>query len=57
MLLRARRAAEAAPAQLRLAAVRPEVRRVLEMTGTSRLLRQYPTLAAAQARQEHHAPR
>ena len=46
-LLRARRAAAAAGAQFRLAAVRPAVQRVLEMTGTSVLLRMYPTLEAA----------
>ena len=38
---------EAAGAQLRLAAVRPAVQRVLDRTGTSRLLRLYPTLEAA----------
>ena len=46
-LLRARRAAEAAGAQLRLAAVRPAVRRALELTGTSGLLPVYRTLEAA----------
>ncbi len=56
VLVRARRAAEAAGAQLRLAAVRPEVRRVLDRTGTGSLLRLYPTLAAAQGGEEHHAP-
>jgi hypothetical protein len=53
-LLRARRATEAAGAQLQLAAVRPAVQRVLDLTGTSGLLRPYPSLAAArdgQARQ------
>lgn len=46
-LLRARRAAEAAGAQLRLAAVRPAVQRVLDLRGTSGLLRLYPSLDAA----------
>lgn len=46
-LMQARRAAEAAGAQLRLAAMRPAVRRVLDRTGTSGLLRQYPGLEAA----------
>lgn len=46
-LLRARRAAEAAGAQFRLAAVQPAVRRVLDLTGTSGLLRLYPAPEAA----------
>jgi anti-sigma B factor antagonist len=52
-LLRARRAAEAAGAQLRLAAVRPAVQRVLGLTGTSGLLRLYPTLDAARDGRAH----
>ena len=37
-LLRARRAAQASGARLRLAAVTPAVQRILEITGTSKLL-------------------
>ena len=48
-LLRAHRATGAAGAQLRLAQVRPGIQRVLELTGTIRLLRPYPTLDAARA--------
>jgi len=55
-LLQARRAAEAAGAQFRLAAVRPGVQRALEMTGTSGLLPMYPTLEAARDGQPRWHP-
>ncbi|HEU5421027.1 MAG TPA: STAS domain-containing protein [Streptosporangiaceae bacterium] len=48
-LLRARAAASAAGAQLRLAAVQPVVRRVLKVTGASILLHPFPTVSAARA--------
>ncbi len=55
-LLRARRAAQAAGAQFRLAAVAPAVRRILEITGTSTLLSVYPGLDAARDGKESPAP-
>jgi len=48
-LLRARAAVAAAGAQLRLAAVSPAIRRVLERTGTFQHLQLYPSLDAARA--------
>jgi anti-anti-sigma factor len=46
-LVHGSRAAEAAGAQLRLAAVQPAVQRRLDLTGTSGVLHLYPTLDAA----------
>lgn len=46
-LLRVRAAAAAAGAQLRLAAVSPAVRRILERTGADRIFQVYPSLDAA----------
>ena len=46
-LPRARRAAQAAGAQFRLAAVAPAVQAILDRTGTSTLLSVYPDLDAA----------
>jgi hypothetical protein len=54
--LRARRAAQAAGAQFRLAAVAPAVQAILDRTGTSRLLSVYPGLDAARDGQEPPAP-
>ena len=56
-LLRAHRATGAAGAQLRLAQVRPGIQRVLELTGTIRLLRPYPTLDAAEPAKRPGPPR
>jgi len=49
VLLQARAAAARAGAQLRLAAAGPAIRRVLERTGTDRVLRLYPSLEEAQS--------
>jgi len=56
VLVRGRRAAQAAGAQFRLAAVAPAVRRILEFTGTSALLGVYSGLDAARDGQESSAP-
>jgi anti-anti-sigma factor len=55
-LLRARRAALAAGAQFRLAAVAPAVQRILEITGTITLLGVDPGLDAARDGRESPAP-
>jgi anti-anti-sigma factor len=55
-LLRAHRAAQAAGAHLRLAAVTPAVRRILEITGTSKMLSMDPGPDAARDGQAAPAP-
>ncbi len=55
-LVRARRAAQAAGAQFRLAAVQPAVQAILDRTGTSTLLGADPATYASRDGQESAAP-
>ena len=50
ILLRAHRQATAAGTELRLATSNPAVRRVLELTGTDRVIDMYPDLSTAMNR-------